>query len=570
MAVRGSIYHRTFIDMSFDFFDTARESPQVKGYLKAWPTRAEEIRTIRKNHTWDVVVVGGGIHGATMAHLCALNGLRTLLLERSDYASATSSSSSKMAHGGLRYLEFFDFAQVLEGVKAREALYQTAGAIVRPHPFFIPISKGEYLFRTKLGIGLTFYDWMVKDKERRHRYLKEADPLVSQISQVAGGSDRLSQGYMFYDGLLSDSRLTLEHIVAARQEGASCINHASLISFSHRPSGSVEFSWRDNLSDERYEGEAGVIVNCDGPWVPFVGRVRPSPELRSHLSYSKGIHLLFSQRWTGPALLLPLNERSRYYFVWPHPAGTLVGTTEREMGAPEEDVQPASEEIAEVLNRLKEDLPHSGLTKESCHYCFAGIRTLPAVPTGKSSALVSRRQRWIYQAGMLSLIGGKLTTATWTAEEGLRDVFKLAGINRPVSSIKTRVLPGTALFESAFEEALQKAGELNLKEETIRAVMSRIGSRIRHLLSDEALCQEVCPGVLAGELELAVNVDQAVTLDDVMRRRLELELMPGHGLEYIDAIADQIHRLNPDFDIEAEVGQYRERMSIIASLIRSA
>lgn len=553
--------------MSFDFFDTEKKTPAAPTYLQAWPDRSEDIRVINDRDHWDVVVVGGGIHGATMAHLCALNGLSTVLLERNDYAGATSSSSSKMAHGGLRYLEFFDFGQVLEGIHAREALYRTAGGIVKPCPFFIPVADRERWFRLKLGLGLTFYDFLVKDRARKHRFVKKGDASLDTVRNCGGAADRFSQGYIYYDGLLSDTRLTLEHIVAARQEGAYCLNHASLVSFSHRPSGTVDFGWRDNLSNQSYEGSAGIVVNCAGPWVPSVGRARPSVELRSQVIYSKGVHLLFNRRWEGPALFLPLEGKSRYYFVWPHFAGTLVGTTEREIETPTDSVAASAEEVSEVLDRLKKDLPESGLTRESCHYCFAGLRTLPVQSGGGSSALVSRRQRWVFQAGMLSLIGGKLTTAVWTAEQGLRDVFKLAGIRRPIASIKSRVLPGTALLHGSFEDFKARARERGISDATFQAVIGRIGSRIRHLLDDEELCEEICPGVLRGEIELALNVDQAVTLDDMMRRRLGLELMPGHGLASLAAISGCMKTLRPDFDRQGEEQRYREKIERIVAII---
>ncbi|NDC38376.1 MAG: FAD-dependent oxidoreductase, partial [Proteobacteria bacterium] len=192
------------------------------------------------------MVVGGGIAGATLARLAAFNGLRVTLLERGDYASATSGRSSKMAHGGLRYLEMGDIAQVREGVRSRDDLFISAPHLVRPHPFLIPVKAGDAWGRIKYRLGLAVYDFLAHSApNRRHRWLSlrelSASPLATAQQSLAGA-------YQFYDGLMDDARLVLENIIAARQEGATCLNYAEFLSYTILRDRRVTVTWRDRLS----------------------------------------------------------------------------------------------------------------------------------------------------------------------------------------------------------------------------------------------------------------------------------------------------------------------------------
>src|SRR5690606_5320934 len=149
------------------------------------------------------------------------------------------------------------------------------------------------------------------------------------------------------------------------------------------------------------------------PWAPYLGRLTAG-EFEGALRYSVGAHLLFDVPWPGPAVLLPLPERGRYYFVWPHAAGTMVGTTELEIVRPISDPLPETRDVEELLARVERDLPGSGLKRDRLHYCFAGVRALPARGASRrSSAALSRRHRWVNRNGVLSLFGGKFTSAAW-------------------------------------------------------------------------------------------------------------------------------------------------------------
>lgn len=553
-------------------------SDRLASVRALFPGRKDLIGEIRRKRFFDLVIVGGGIHGAVFARLAAFNGLATLLLERDDYAFDTSSRSSKMAHGGLRYLEHFDFKQVFEGIRAREALFRNASHLVWPHPFFIPVAKGESLFKFKLGLGLKLYDYFLKDKARYHRWFNP-ETLSSFLNQTE--CQALQGGFLYTDGLMRDARLVMENIIAARQEGALCLNYANFDSFSGTADGTVHFGWHDVLSREKYSGSAGLIVNCAGPWVPYAGRITPAG-YKQNIRYSRGIHLLFNKPWTGPARFLPLADKGRYYFIWPYGGRsydiwekaaesdlhatypfTMVGTTEREVTAPERDPLPRKDEVNELLARLEQDLPSYGLDRDSLYYGFAGQRTVPLRSAKADVTSESRRHIWHYQNRILSLIGGKFTTAYQTALEGLKRVFKIAAVEHELVSLEERPLPGSCVTAELFNDFSAKAKAVGLSERGIALTVSRMGRRVEKLLDDQSLMKPLSNDLLRGEVEFAILVEQAENLRDLMERRLGIAEEPGHGLDVLEPVLEVLAEHKPDLDINAEESRYRKRIKMI-------
>jgi len=528
-------------------------------YFDNFRGRDEIVAELKERPRYDVVVVGGGIHGATFARLAAFNGLRTLLLEMHDYASGTSSRSSKMAHGGLRYLEMLDFQQVFEGIKAREELFEVAPHLATPYDFLIPItSQWE---RIKFEIGLSLYDLFLPAKERRHAWVPRRRLTTSPFSH----REDLVGCFRYCDGLMDDMRLVIETIVSARQEGAHCLNYARVDSVKHRNDDVVEVGFTDLLTFEKYEAAAGIVVNCAGPWAPFIGRLTPpSPPT---VAYSRGVHLLFDVPWKGEALFLPMELKGRYYFVWPHFSGTMVGTTEREVKPPLDlDPQPTREEVDEILSRLARDLPGSGLTRDTLHYAFAGIRTLPLRKGKQGTSALSRKHIWSFGQGMLTLLGGKYTTAAWTSFEGLSEVWKLAKLPGTPTPLRKRRLPGGIPYDqSRFKSEAKRAGvPVHIVEETIR----RLGARTQYLLEKPDYLEVVADIVCKGELLIAVHVEQAETLEDVIRRRLQLEFLPGNGLDRLEGLTPVLAGLLPLERLEQGVEEYRTRLDKLRDTLR--
>lgn len=527
-------------------------------------TRAEILREISNKNFFDIVIVGGGIHGAAFARLAAFNGLKTLLLEKNDYASATSSRSSKMAHGGLRYLELFDFVQVMEGIRAREELFELAPHLVSPQDFLVPVPRNRRFFKFQLSLGLKLYDYFVKRKDRKHRWLTS-----TSWSEKLGfaESPQLRGFYSYTDGLMDDTRLVLENISSARQEGALSLNYCSVESLAQRKDGKVIVSFRDIKNGAHCDVLAGIVVNCAGPWAPGIGRIIQS-SLNKKLAFSQGSHLLFNKKWDGPALCLPIGPRGRYYFVWPHFAGTLIGTTERALDKVELDPLPTSSEVDELLTRINKDLPNSGLNSNTLHYGFAGVRSLPLRGNSEDTSRLSRRHIWSYSSGVLTLLGGKFTTASWTALDGLKSVFKLAGINRRIVPLSQRKFPGSIALEQHVSDFLKLCSIRGVSHGVAQGAIRRLGGRVRFLKDyDNEL--EVIPGdILKAEIKLSLAIEQVESVEDLMRRRLQVEYEPGHGIKGLDNIIEILNNERPDLNWSSQVIEYKSRIGKIHEVLK--
>ena len=527
-------------------------------------SRGELITKLSGGEVYDIVVIGGGIHGAAVARYAAAYGFKTALFEKSDYAAGTSSRSSKMAHGGLRYLELLDFEQVFEGIKAREEMFDHVGHLVKPAEFLIPVPRNNFWFRIKLGIGLFLYDLMVKNPKRKHRWIPRRK--LSFPGFHSGRSD-LMGCFVYTDGIMSDTRLVVENILAARRYGASCLNYADVRSAQRNSDGIIDVTAVDTKTEKEIRLRTRLVVNCTGPWASALAQQLhgdPRP-----LKFSRGSHIIFNKPWNGPSLFLPIPGRARYYWVWPHPAGTMVGTTEREVSELELDPLPSRDEIDEILSRLEKDIPDAGLSRSNACYCFAGIRTLPLRGKNTRSPVLSRKHIWTNAHGVLTLLGGKYTTASWTALEGVKEVARL--LSRPLSHDvatqrhEVKELPGS-ISTGERDELIQSLKLHGVSPDEITRLIGRYGKRLgTHYLE---YVEGSAEKLIALETMIALDTEQVETLEDLMRRRLELEYTHDHGAQYLPTIRAVFQRMRPDTDFDKEEKAYRDRMGTIEALLR--
>ncbi len=525
-------------------------------------SRTEIIAQTKKHSRFDIIVAGGGIQGAAIARLAAFNGLKVLLLEISDYGSGTSGRTSKMAHGGLRYLEYFDFKQVKEGVKAREQLYKTAPHLVHAYPFLIPIKENEKFKRLKMSLGLSFYDLFLKHKDLKHKWLNDQPEISTLLAQ-----DKKITGYFkFHDGIMHDVRLVLENIYAARQEGAVCLNYARIDSV-YQNHNDTEVAWTDVLTNEKHVNLSGIVVNTTGAWAPLLGRLTPDNKM-PQIRYSQGTHLLFNVKWDKPAILFSLPGKGRNYFVWPHFGGTMVGTTEKELPAPEFNPQPSISEIDEILSRLEKDLPGAGLNRSSLFYAFAGIRTLPSSNSSNQTFKISRRHIWSYSQGILSLLGGKHTSAGWTALEGIKNIFKYANIARNVIPLKDRMFPGAFNCEHEIKIFEEKCKEKEVSQKIIDSCIRRLGARVRILIELDPEFKTLSNEILISDLMYALYFEQAESLEDIFSRRLDLEFTPGNGLDVLAPVSEWLKNEKTEVDWDIQVEKYKRKVENIKILLQ--
>ncbi len=528
-------------------------------------TRANRIQHTRTT-LFDVAVIGGGIHGMAVARIARQAGLSVALLEQRDYAHATSSRSSKMAHGGLRYLEMWDFRQVFEGIKAREDLFEKSPNLVVPERFLIPIARGDFFFRWKLAAGLFLYDLMVRNRARRHRWIPRRD-----LHYPGFDSTRIDlQGcFQYTDGLMNDARLVFELLCAAQHDGACCLNYAQVTAIRRSADSIMELDWLDLCTRQSQMLRARTVVNCAGPWASEVGD-RYGDAVRLPLKFSRGSHLLFSVPWRAPSLFLPLAEKGRYYFVWPHPTGTLVGTTEREVSDLEIDPLPTRDEVDEILERLQRDLPQAGLTREKLHYAFAGIRALPLRNSKKGVSQLSRKHIWAVRDGMVTLLGGKYTTFAWTAAEGVRAVLRCLGRSTASLPDPLRELPSALSEREQRELCQQLTARFTKVDEGVSRAVKRLGRMVCRYIDRPEAWQEVIQGVLKLELLHAVEMEHAETVEDIIRRRLELEFSPSHGKEIVSHVKAALAANYTSTELDVQEREWLDHLAQVENLLASA
>lgn len=498
--------------------------------------------------TFDLVVVGGGINGAGIAREAALRGLRTLVVDRGDFGGGTSSRSSKLIHGGLRYLETGDVALVREASLERDLLRRKlAPHLVRPMPFVFPVYRGARVGWWKLQAGLFVYDLLAGFRNiARHRaltaaWLRREEPTLRR-EDCRGGA-------LYYDCWTDDARLVIETLLAAEEAGALCLNYASVETFEKEEGKITGVTLRD------VEGQEGTItvrcrsvVNATGPWLDHLRRM-DDPGAKACLRPTKGVHLVLPRERLGNrrALVLHAVRDGRVLFVIPWDEASIVGTTDTDHEGGPESVEADDADVAYLLETLNYYFPDAVLGERDVVSTFAGLRPLVSGDHGESPSEVSREEAVFESAsGLLSIGGGKLTTYRRVAikvvdrvAEELRGTSGVAIAER--SGTEDRPLPGARSSDTSPAER-RDAG---VGEALLAHLEQRYGSRAgeicdvlrRHPDWARAIVTE-SDDVLA-EAWFAAATEWAVRIEDVLRRRTSVALRsPDHGVGASAAVAE--------------------------------
>ncbi len=501
-----------------------------------------------KERTFDVLVIGGGIYGAWTAYDAALRGLSVALIEKDDWASGTSSASSKLIHGGLRYLEHYDFGLVREALAERRRLHRLAPHLVRPLNFVMPVWKGPRASMFMLSCGLSLYDLFGLPKQpvawhRRYtaRALLREFPYVDPV--------RLLGGFRYGDCQEDDARMTLAVVAAAQGAGAIVANRVQAEALIE--TGGVLRGARawERWSDERFDLQARVVVNAAGPWAPaLLGAAAP------RVKRVKGIHIVLPAIANhGNAFLLTAQD-GRVIFVIPWYGRTLVGTTEEEVSEPER-IAATDDEVHYLLAGVKNGLPGISWTENDVIARYAGVRTLQAEDKQSLSAITREFVILEPRPGLILPLGGKFTTARSDAADIVSAVQRALGIARTRSRTADQPLPGTPQTGESFERwqaaMLPLLRRQNVDEECALWLTLRHGTRIGRvaelLRENPRWAQRLHPGApfIAAEAILAVRDEMALSLEDVIRRRVPVALLArldrGWRLECARLLAPELH-----------------------------
>ncbi len=379
------------------------------------------------NSTFDVVIVGGGINGCGLFRDLALNGVKTLLVEKGDFASQTSESSSKMLHGGIRYLENFDFALVQEALEEKNLWLKLAPHLCSERPFYFPVYKDWKYPPIGLRLGLWLYDFLSHFQNRSHGWFSKSE-VSSAFPELK--TDGLLASGQYFDGIVDDHKLALECLYdGLLEKNATALNYHEVTAVKKQNELEV-ISLTDRLTGKNFEVRSKIIVYLTGPFtdalLPKLG-VPWTPKLAP----SKGIHLwLKPGTITAPASMVLTTKDNRVIFVIPQRDAILVGTTETKVEEEIFDIKATDEEVDYLLEVLKTYFPKAPISKESIISTFAGVRPLAreeGLP-GASLGKVSRFHK-IYRPTSTSyvMIGGKYTTFRRMCQELASEIVPRVG-----------------------------------------------------------------------------------------------------------------------------------------------
>ncbi len=481
----------------------------------------------------DVLVIGGGITGAGIARDAALRGFRTALVEKSDIAAGTSSRSSRLIHGGLRYLEHYDFRLVFEASRERRVLLRIAPHLVRPLPFLFPCYRGGRVPAWKLRAGMWLYDLLAAFRNvKRHRWLGPRE--VRRIEP--GLRDRELQGAaLYYDAQTDDARLALATMRAAAQAGALVATYVDAIALL-KPDGRIGGATvRDALTGRTLHVRALVVVNATGPWVDALRRL-DDPRAVPLLRPSKGAHVAVPRTRIGHTNAITLTSPldGRVMFVLPWGDLSYIGTTETDdAGLPSpEETYASLGDVVYLLRSANALFPNARLAPQDVRSTWAGLRPLLAPDKDLSATQVSREHRVVESvSGLITIAGGKLTTyrvmARDVADRVAQRLHALEGRPLPPRPRTDEIaLPGG---ETADLDGLAKAAEQRgVPEPTARHLVAKYGSESAAVLNlvdrDRTLGAAILPGrpEIWAEVTHAVEREMALRLSDVLIRRLHL------------------------------------------------
>jgi glycerol-3-phosphate dehydrogenase len=496
---------------------------------------------------YDVVIVGGGMAGAGVARDLALRGLAVALVDKGDFASATTARSSKLIHGGLRYLELFDVGLVRESLSERERLGRLAPHLVRPLPFLVPIYRDSSRSLIKVRIGLKLYDWLTPGRDReRYRVLPAVDAL--SLEPAIRPDDLRGAGYYFDDLLLYPERLCLENVLSACRHGARAFNYAQVESVQRDAAGALAgVSVRDLLTGGVATLRARVLVNATGPWVDDFRALAGVQERGKHiLRRTKGIHCLLP-RMTDRAIYHSTRD-DRMIFVIPWRDFSLVGTTDTDFDGDLDRVYATRDEVSYLLSEVRQALPDPRVAFDEVLYTYAGVRPL-SFEEGHRASDVSRAHKIVEEADgrLLSITGTKLTCFRSLAEQLGDRVTRTLG-RRAHGRTAALTLDGAdeeagRLEAHTWLDVSDDVAASGLARETLETLVVLYGRNYRHVVElagkvpggGERLCPSN-PDIVA-QLHHAVQDELTVSLQDFLLRRTGIGTSRCQGRDCSEAIA---------------------------------
>lgn len=531
-----------------------------------------------KPEEYDLIIIGAGINGAGIARDASMRGLSVMLIDKGDIGGGTSSWSTRLIHGGLRYLEHFEIGLVRESLRERERLFQIAPHLVKPLPLLIPVYRTSKRGRLLIRLGMFAYDLLSHDKSLpRHRMLSPVETLNLATGLKKEG---LVGGAQYYDAQVEFAeRLVLENALSARSNGAKVKTYCRLDRLIIENGKFLGVEITDLVSRQTYAVRASIGINAAGPWVDEIAGSWSTEKL---IGGTKGSHIVVGSFPGAPetALYIEAQADSRPFFVIPWNGNYLIGTTDKRYEGNLDHVHIDESEIEYLLSEVNNLIPTAQLTRKSILFAYAGVRPLPFVANEKERAITRShfiRSHAPRARNLFSIIGGKLTTYRNLSEQAVDLVIKTLERSAPRSTTKDKPLPGAA---SADLDETRKQLESNarLSVKTVDHVLRVYGTRgaaVVQSANDDSQLLEVFDdetGAIAAEVVFAFERELAQTLSDCLLRRTMVGLNSRAGIGADEAAAQIAQRYLswPDQRVREEVELFRQHQRFEFDKLRHA
>ena len=487
-------------------------------------TRSAQILRLSQRR-FDVLVIGGGITGAGIARDAARCGLDVALVERDDFASGTSSRSSRLVHGGVRYLEHGYLRLVFESSHERRVLLRIAPHLVRPLRFTWPVYAGSRMSRWKLQAGLLLYDLLALFRNVAPHHGLNADGISAAEPMLE--TRGLRGGAQYFDAATDDARLTLATLLDAAMAGATILNHAEVTGLRLADGQARGVDVTERVGGRTMAISASCIVNATGPWTDRV-RHMESPDAPSALLGTKGVHIAVpASRVGNRGAVTLLGLDGRVMFVLPGGTCSIIGTTDTPTSEMPEQVRASRADVAYLLESANRAFPAAKLTADDVIAAWAGIRPLIAKGnTGDPSAASREHAVETGPLGVVTVTGGKLTTYRVIARDVVAVVFRALGRRAPRD--RTDQLPLAGGDVRDFDAELAAARAATGADDIAARLVQAYGGAWHHVWAraqdDPALGTRLAKGLpfIGAEVVHAVEAELACTLADVLVRRLHL------------------------------------------------
>jgi glycerol-3-phosphate dehydrogenase len=476
--------------------------------------RCQLLRALELEREWDVIVVGGGATGLGVAVDAATRGLRTVLLEANDFAKGTSSRSTKLVHGGVRYLEQGDIPLVLEALRERGLLHRNAPHLVHHLSFVVPRYKwweGPFF-----GIGLKVYDALAGRLNLAASKVLSREETLSRIPNIE--PENLLGGIEYFDGQFDDSRLAITLAQSAVDHGACALNYMPVTGIAKSNGMVCGVSCRDEETGATYRLSGRVVINAAGIFADEI-RLMDEPDAARAVQPSQGVHLVFDREFLqgSSAIMVPHTDDGRVLFVIPWHGKVLVGTTDTAMEKPELEPRALEEEIGFILRNAARYLARDP-NREDILSVFAGQRPLVRPPgkEGSATKAISRNHEiLVSNSGLLTIVGGKWTTYRKMAEDTLNHASIIGGFDLKPCATENLPLHG---WRSRNANSLPKH----------LAVYGTDAARVEELAAeDPALAEPLHPRLtyIKASVVWAAREEMALTVEDVLSRRTRALLL---------------------------------------------